>query len=180
MTRASPFAQPSLAWADCQIAANGPVTGGQLDVGVGEDVAVRVGTGVGEGVAVRVGTGVDVLVGADVSEGLTGTCALVGVLDAAAAVAVADAGPTVRVETIGAAAMACDVTVGPSASASALVGVGDLPSEPATITTPMTTMQSKTNAAAPPIAHIVQAGRRAGRARTLTGGGAGVIGGTAG
>ena len=165
MARASPFAHPSLAWADCQIAANGPVTGGQLDVGVGE------------GVAVRVGTGVNVLVGADVSEGLTGMGVLVGVLDAAA---VADAELTVRVETRGAAAMGCDVTVGPSASASALVGVGDLPSEPATITTPMTTMQSKTNAAAPPIAHIVQAGRRAGRARILTGGGTGVTGGTAG
>ena len=175
MTRASPFAQPSLVWTDCQIAANGPVTGGQLDVGVGEDVAVRVGTGVGEGVAVRVGTGVDVLVGADVSEGLTSIGVLVGVLDAA--VAVADAGPTVRVETRGAAAMTCDVTVGPCASASSLVGVGDLPNEPATITTPMTTMQSKTNAATPPIAHIVQAGRCA---RALTGGGAGVTGGMAG
>jgi len=179
MTRASPFAQPSLAWADCQIAANGPVTGGQLDVGVGEDVAVRVGTGVGEGAAVRVGAGVDVLVGADVSEGLTGMSVLVGVLDAAA-VAVADAGPAVRVETRGAAAMACDVTVGPPATTSALVGVGCLPNEPATATMPTMTIQSKTNAAAPPIAHIVQAGRRAEGARTRTGGGTGVTGGMAG
>jgi hypothetical protein len=158
MSRASPFAQPSLAWADCQIAANGPVTEGQLGEGVG--------------VTVRVGAGVDVLVGADVSEGLTGTGVLVGVLDAAAAVAVA--------VNFGAAVMACDVTGGPSASASELVGVGDLPNEPATITTPITTMQSKTNTAAPPIAHIVQAGRRAGRARALTGGGADVTGGMAG
>ena len=76
--------------------------------------------------------------------------------------------------------MACDVTVGPPATTSELVGVGGLPNEPATITTPMTTMQSKTSAAAPPMAHIVQAGRRAGRARTRTGGGAGVTGGTTG
>jgi hypothetical protein len=158
MTCASPFAQPSLAWADCQIAANGPVTEGQLGEGVG--------------VTVRVGTGVDVLVGAGVSEGLTGMGVFVGVLDTAAAVAVA--------VNFGAAAMTCDVTVGPSASASELVGVGDLPNEPATITTPITTMQSKTNTAAPPIAHIVQAGRCAGRAGTLTGGGTGVTRGMAG
>jgi hypothetical protein len=146
-----------LAWADCQIAANGPVTGGQLGEGVGVDV--------------RVGAGVNVRVGAGVSEGLTGTGVLVGVLDNVA-VAVDLAG--------GAAAMTCDVTVGPSASASALVGAGFLTIEPATITTPRTTTQNKTNAAAPPTAHIIHAGRRAGCALTLTGGGAGVTGGAAG
>ncbi len=156
---ASLVAQPSLAWADCQIAANGPVTGGQVGVGVGVDV--------------RVGAGV--LVGADVSEGLAGMGVFVGVLDATA-VAV-DAGLAVRVEAGGVAAATCDVAVGPCASASALVGVGCLPNELAIHTTPRTTTQSKTSAAAPPIAHIVQAGRRAG---IFTGGGAGVTGGTAG
>jgi hypothetical protein len=139
------------------MAANGPVTGGQLGVGVGVDV--------------RVGAGVNVLVGAGVSEGLTGIGVLVGVLD----------GVAVAVDLMGgAAARTCDVTVGPSASASALVGVGFLTNEPATATTPMTTTQSKTNAAAPPMAHIVQAGRRAGCALTLTGKGTGVTGGAAG
>jgi hypothetical protein len=166
-TCAAPFAQPSLARADCQIAANRPVTGGQLGVGVGVDV--------------RVGAGVNVLVGAGVSEGLTGTGVLVGEAGKAVAVAVAvDAKPKVRVETGGAAAMAGNVTVGPFASASALVGVGRLPNELATAITPMTTTQSKTNAVTPPMAHIVQAGRRAGCALTLTGKGTGVTSGAAG